>query len=99
MYIHVHWKYFQNREISLIAISSSGNSENILSCVNVAKQKGVQVVALSGMHENNKLWNGNISFFVSSDLYGIVEVNHEAILHGIIDVLWLEMNNFSINDN
>lgn len=76
----------------LIAISSSGNSENILSSVEVALDKGLHTITLSGMDETNRLWSvdTNVSFFVSSDLYGIVEVSHEAILHGVIETLWLE---------
>jgi len=76
----------------LIAISSSGNSENILNAVEVAKKKNMQIITLSGFNENNKLWqtNSHASFFVSSNLYGIVEVSHEAILHGVIETLWLD---------
>ncbi len=79
---------------TLIAISSSGNSENILSCVRAAQEKGMNIITLSGMNETNKLWNSenDVSFFVTSDLYGIVEMGHEAILHGIIEVLWLELS-------
>ncbi len=76
----------------LMAISSSGNSENIISSVRTAREKGMKVVSLSGMKADNKLWNSNsdVSFLVLSDLYGIVEVSHEAILHGIIETLWLK---------
>lgn len=76
----------------LIAISSSGNSENILNAVAVARKKNMQIITLSGLNKNNKLWqiNSQASFFVSSNLYGIVEVSHEAILHGVIETLWLE---------
>lgn len=78
----------------LIAISSSGNSQNILNAVGVAKEKSMQVISLSGMRESNKLWasKSDVAFFLDSDLYGIVEVGHEAILHGIIETLWLEMS-------
>ncbi len=79
----------------LIAISSSGNSENILNAVEVAKKRQMIVIGLSGFKENNKLWNAacDASFFVSSDLYGIVETGHELILHGIIETLWLKTQN------
>lgn len=76
----------------LIAISSSGNSKNIIRCAELALQKGMNIIALSGFKETNTLWNikTNVSFFVPADLYGIVEVSHEAILHGVIESLWLE---------
>ncbi len=78
----------------LIAISSSGNSKNILSCAEMALNKRMGLISLSGLNNNNKLWNmrSNLSFFISSDLYGIVEIAHEAILHGIIESLWLNLS-------
>ncbi len=76
----------------LIAISSSGNSENIILCANMALKRDMDLITLSGFKENNRLWNikSDLSFFVSTDLYGIAELSHEAILHGIIESLWLE---------
>lgn len=78
----------------LIAISSSGNSDNILSCVKLAQEKQMDIITLSGFSQTNKLWNeqSTVSFFVTSDLYGIVEMSHEAILHGVIETSWLENN-------
>lgn len=86
-------KSFINNDDILIAISSSGNSENIISCVQVANESGAHVISLSGMRDDNKLYNckSDVAFFVLSDLYGIVETSHEAILHGIIETLWLEI--------
>jgi len=76
----------------LIAISSSGNSENILLCAEMALKRGMNLITLSGFKDDNRLWNmeSNLSFFVPADLFGIVELSHEAILHGIIESLWLE---------
>ena len=76
----------------LIAISSSGNSENILLCAKMALEKGMELITLSGFKDDNKLWNieSDLSVFVPADLFGIVELSHEAILHGIIESLWLE---------
>ncbi len=85
-------KQFVQKDDLLIAISSSGNSDNILNSVKIAQDTGMKIVTLSGMKEDNKLWNteSDVSFFLSSDLYGIVEVGHEALLHGIIETLWLQ---------
>ncbi len=78
----------------LIAISSSGNSENILLCAKMAIKRGMDLITLSGFKDDNRLWSmeSNLSFLVPADLYGIVELSHEAILHGIIESLWLEKN-------
>lgn len=76
----------------LIAISSSGNSANILNCVDMARSKGMKIITLSGFDPENRLWNRktDVSFFIASNLYGIVEMSHEAILHGIIETMWLD---------
>jgi D-sedoheptulose 7-phosphate isomerase len=75
----------------LIAISSSGNSENILSCARLAKEKNMKLVTLSGFSEDNFLWNvkSDISFYLPVDLYGLVEVGHEALLHSVIECMFL----------
>ncbi|KAB8036818.1 SIS domain-containing protein [Silvanigrella paludirubra] len=75
----------------LIAISSSGNSQNILSCVQLAKSKDMKVISLSGFSNENKLWNtySDISFYLNSQLYGIVEVGHEALIHAIIETIFI----------
>lgn len=79
----------------LIAISSSGNSKNILNAVNVCKKKKMKIIALSGFRADNLLNNtsSDVSLLVRSNLYGIVEVCHEALLHGIIETMWMEQSN------
>ena len=75
----------------LIAISSSGNSPNILNGVEVAREKGLKVITLSGFKQNNKLSSlGDINFFVPSLEYGPVEVLHQFICHYILDILLKE---------
>ncbi len=82
----------------LIAISSSGNSENIILCAEMALKRDMDLITLSGFKNDNKLWNtqSDLSFFVEADLFGIVELSHEAILHGIIESLWLEKKDVNI---
>jgi len=70
----------------LIAISSSGRSENILLAVQAAKSKGCRIVTISGFDENNPLASlGEVNFHVPSKAYGPVEVLHHSICHCIID--------------
>ncbi|CCK81692.1 SIS domain-containing protein [Desulfobacula toluolica] len=91
VYLHPLEKLVKPDDL-LIAISSSGNSENIYLCADMALEKGLGLITLSGFTDDNKLWNmeSNLSFFVPAYLFGIVELSHEAILHGIIESLWLE---------
>lgn len=76
----------------LIAISSSGRSENILRCVDLAEEKGMRVITVSGFHADNPLHErpAEISLYLPCELYGHAEVGHEALLHSVIETLWLE---------
>ena len=70
----------------MIAISSSGKSENIIRAVKAAKIKGCDIITLSGFNEDNPLRRiGNINFYVPSEYYGFVETSHAALLHCLTD--------------
>lgn len=70
----------------LIAISSSGRSENILRGVEMAKNKNCEVITLSGFEADNPLRTmGDINFYVPGKTYGRVEVLHLAISHYMLD--------------
>lgn len=72
----------------LIAISSSGNSENILKGVRTAKKKGCKIITMSGFSKNNPLRRkGNINFYVPSYSYGPVEIIHLSICHCVLDYI------------
>jgi D-sedoheptulose 7-phosphate isomerase len=72
----------------LVAISSSGKSENILRGVQAARGKGCKVITMSGFQKDNPLLQlGDINFYVPADEYGPVEILHTAICHGILDVI------------
>lgn len=90
-YKHVFQKpieMFAESQDILIAISSSGQSENILCGVIAAKQKGLKVITLSGFDENNPLRKlGSINFYVPWAKYGHVEIIHLAICHCLVDVI------------
>lgn len=76
----------------LVAISSSGRSENILKAVRVAKKKGCKVVTFSGFESNNPLRiMGDVNIYVPCKSYGIVESIHQLILQQIVDEL-MEMD-------
>jgi D-sedoheptulose 7-phosphate isomerase len=73
---------------SLIAISSSGRSKNILNAAAAAKAKGCLLITLSGFDRNNPLRNaGDINFYVPSHSYGYVEIIHLSICHMIADYI------------
>jgi phosphoheptose isomerase len=71
----------------LIAISSSGNSENIINAVRLAKQSGLKSIGLSGF--SGGALNGlcDVSLHVDFYNYGVVEDAHEALMHVMAQVI------------
>lgn len=72
----------------LIAISSSGKSENILRAVHTAQDRNCHVVTFSGFSPDNPLRSlGSCGIYVPSNEYGIVESIHQLILQQVVDEL------------
>lgn len=72
----------------LVAISSSGRSENILLAVESAKAIGCKVITMSGFSGDNPLrLAGDLNFYVPSESYGHVEIVHLALCHCILDTI------------
>lgn len=72
----------------LLAISSSGKSENILRGAKAALQKGCRVITLSGFKPDNPLRSlGSVNFYAASSSYGYVEITHLALCHSIVDTI------------
>lgn len=72
----------------VVAISSSGNSMNIVNACQIANEKNAKVITLSGFSETNKLKKeGDFNFWLSDNHYGRVEIGHSLILHYITDQL------------
>ena len=79
---------FADKGDVLLAISSSGKSENILHAVEEAKAKGLWCVTMSGFKPDNPLSRlGHINIFVNSGSYGMVELAHAVLCHYIADLL------------
>jgi len=95
-YEHVFEKpveMFAKKKDLLVAISSSGKSENIIKAVNAAKAKGVVVLTLSGFKKDNPLRSlGDINFYVPVNEYGYVEVMHHFICHCFVDIISKKKN-------
>ena len=70
----------------LIAISSSGRSQNIRNASAQAASNGGKVITLSGFARDNPLSSmGDINIWLDSNDYGMVEVGHQFILHNLSD--------------
>ena len=79
---------FADKGDILIAISSSGKSENILRAASAAKKKGCEIITFSGFKSQNPLrQSGRLNFYVPSSLYGHVEILHHSICHCILEYI------------
>lgn len=77
----------------LVAMSSSGNSMNIVNATEKAAALGMKRITLSGFRPDNKLKSlGDVNFHIPESDYGIVECFHQVILHAILDDLARERN-------
>lgn len=71
----------------LVAISSSGQSENIINGVKAAREKGCTIISLSGFLPGNHLRQlGDFNFYAPSKHYGHVELVHSFICHSFLDL-------------
>jgi len=80
-------EYFAVKGDFLIAISSSGNSDNIIKAVQAARVKDCGVLTFSGIGADNKLRQlGDYNLYVPSAEYGFVEVVHGGLIHALLDI-------------
>lgn len=81
---------------AIIAISSSGNSENIIKAVELARAHNAPVIGLSGFDGGklNELADAKIFVRTPKGQYGVVESVHAAILHFLTEYF----GNFFEND-
>lgn len=81
-------EFLANEHDLLVAISSSGNSKNIVNAIKVAKQKGCVVITFSGFLKDNVICSmGDYNMHVPISHYGIVESVHNLILQQIVDTI------------
>lgn len=81
-------KYHLKHQDIVFAISSSGNSDNIINAAKRAVDNQAMVITFTGFKPENKLRSmGALNFYVPSDIYGIVEIAHLTILHALADSL------------
>jgi len=81
-------KQYMSSNDMLVAISSSGESPNILKAAGVVKEKGADIMTLSAMSPNNSLRKmGFLNFYLPAETYGMAETGHSAILHYWVDLL------------
>ena len=80
-------EYYVEDETLVVIISSSGESSNMINCMNYCEEHGVSYGVLTGFHPHNTLrrnaqyakWN----YHVDSESFGVVECVHQSFLQGV----------------
>lgn len=86
-------EFLGNEGDLLVAISSSGNSQNIVNALEVAREKGLKIITFTGFHNTNRIIEqGSYNVYVPVCHYGMVESIHNLILQQIVDTI-LERDN------
>ena len=79
-------KHYAEEDDTVILISSSGRSENILNASNFAKEKNINLVSLTGPNPKEEvIENSILHFSVNSKIYNVIECIHMIILTSAID--------------
>lgn len=72
----------------LVAVSSSGDSQNIVNAINTANAKSMETITFTGFKKDNKSKRlGMVNVYVPSEKYGIVESIHNLMLQQVVDLI------------
>ena len=81
-------EFLARRDDLLVAISSSGNSANIINAIETVRAKGTMVITFTGFEADNKVKQmGDVNVYVPCKQYGIVESIHNLMLQQIVDMI------------
>ena len=79
-------KLYANTGDLIVLISVSGESENLIKAAELSKEIGLTTITFTGRSKNNSLSKlGDISFWVDSHAYNIVECIHMIWITSVID--------------
>lgn len=77
----------------LIAISTSGKSQNIIKAVKIAKQLGLKTIALTGQNSSELSRISELSIHVPSSKTDRIQESHILILHIFSDLIEKNLKN------
>jgi len=86
-------KFYADKNDTVILISSSGSSKNIINGAKFCNLSKIKCITLSGFSEDNELKKyGNINLWVKSNNYNYVEITHQTWLLSILDYIISNQN-------
>jgi phosphoheptose isomerase len=71
----------------LLAISSSGNSPNILKALSWARENGLRTIAMTGFSGGEARRLAEIALHVEAENYGVIEDVHQSLMHMLAQFL------------
>ncbi len=71
----------------VIAISSSGESPNIVNGIKTAQKLGLKVIGLTGFDGGEVKRRSDVSIHVGIANYGIIEDCHQVIMHSVAQII------------
>ena len=81
-------EYYGDDKDTLILISSSGQSLNLINAAKYANHIGISVITFTGFDSNNPLsMSGDINFWLDSRSYNVIEGIHQIWLMSICDLI------------
>jgi D-sedoheptulose 7-phosphate isomerase len=80
--------FYADKNDTLVLISSSGKSKNMINACKAAKRKKIKVISFTGHAKNNPLSKiVNLSLWINSKAYNFVENTHQIWLLTICDLI------------
>ncbi len=80
--------FYADKKDSLVLISSSGKSMNMINACKTAKRKKIKVISLTGHSKNNPLSKlSDLSLWINSKAYNYIENTHQLWLLTICDLI------------
>ena len=77
-----------NKNDLCVCISCSGESKNVVNAAKYCAKIGIRFVSFTGFDKNNSLKKiSNISYYVDSNNYNVVETVHQTALLSIVESL------------
>ena len=92
-YGYEHWvakalEAYADENDTVVFISSSGKSPNIINGVSQARLMNLKIITLSGFNSDNPLSKlGDINFWCESIQYNVVEMTHHVWLLAMVDYI------------
>ena len=80
--------FYADKNDSVVLISSSGKSKNMINACKAAKRKKIKAISLTGHTENNPLSKAtDLSLWINSKAYNFIENTHQIWLLTICDLI------------